>query len=104
MKLLFKIVGIVLFILIFGLALRNMEIISLHSFLGYEAKGPLVLFLFGFFVLGFVFGVMAMTPMILRHRRELSKHKKDMLVIQKENETQQKNRMQPPQPDSVVIR
>ena len=102
MKLIIKIVGAVLFILIFGLALHNMEIVALRSFLGYELKGPLVLFLFGFFVLGFVFGVIAMTPTVFRHRRELSRHKKDVLNMQKESEIHQRNRTQPPQPDSIV--
>lgn len=102
MKLIFKIVGAALFVIIFGLALKNMEVVSLHSFLGYEVKSPLVLFLFGFFVLGFVFGVIAMTPTVFRHRRELSRHKKDIMNMQIESEAQKKKHTQPPQPDSVV--
>ncbi len=102
MKLLLRIIGAALFIVIFGLALHNMEIVSLHFFLGYEVRSPLVLFLFCFFVLGFVFGVIAMMPTVFRQRHELSKLKKDLMTIQKEIETQQRNRIQPPQPDSIV--
>ena len=102
MKLIFKIIWIAVFILVFGLALQNMEIVALHSFLGYEIKGPIVLFLFGFFVLGVVIGVMVMTPTVFRQRSELSRQKKDMLAVQKESEAQDHARMQAPRPDSIV--
>jgi hypothetical protein len=46
--------------------------------------------------------VLAMTPTFFRHRRDLSKHKKTIAGMQKENEAQQKARMQQPQPDIIV--
>ena len=43
MKFLSRIVGIVLFILFFGFALKNTHEVALHFFLGYEIRAPLVL-------------------------------------------------------------
>ena len=54
------------------------------------------------FVSGAVLGVLAMTPMVFRHRREASRHKKNLALLKKEQEDQQQAQNQPPQPDSVV--
>jgi uncharacterized integral membrane protein len=100
MKLLFRIVGILIFIVFFGFALKNTEEASLRFFLGYEIQAPLVLLLLGFFAAGAALGVMAMTPTVLRYRRELARQKKAALVVQKESEAQQLARAQPPNPDA----
>ena len=102
MKLLFKIVAAILFVLFFGFALKNTQEVALHFFLDYEIRGPLVLLLLGFFAAGGALGVLAMTPTVFRHRRELSKHKKIVDPMQQENEAKGLARMQPPQPDSIV--
>jgi hypothetical protein len=62
----------------------------------------LVLLLLGFFLGGAALGVLAMTPTLFRHRRELSKQKKLVAALQKENEAQQLARSQPPQPAPIV--
>jgi len=102
MKLLFRLLGIILFVVFFGFALKNTQEVALHFFLDYEIKGPLVLLLLGFFIAGGMLGVLAMTPTVFRHRRDLSKHKKTIVAMEKENEARQMNRVQPPQPDSIV--
>jgi putative membrane protein len=101
MKILFRIVAVLLFVIFFGFALKNTQEVALHFFLDYEIRGPLVLLLLGFFALGAVFGVLAMMPTLFRHRRDLTKQKKAIVAMQKENEEQRLARVQPPRPDSI---
>jgi putative membrane protein len=102
MRLLFRIVAAILFIIFFGFALKNTQEVALRFFLDYEIRGPLVLLLLGFFAAGATLGVLAMTPTVFRYRRDLSKHKKTSAAMQKESEAQQLARNKPPQPDSVL--
>jgi lipopolysaccharide assembly protein A len=106
MKLIFRIVAgiffLVLFVIFFGFALKNTQEVALRFFLGYEIRGPLILLALGFFASGAVLGVLAMTPTVFRYRRDLSRQKKAILTMQKENEAQQLARIQPPQPDSII--
>jgi uncharacterized integral membrane protein len=102
MKIISRIFWSVVFIVIFGIALKNMQEVVLHLYLGYEIKGPLVLVLFSILGAGFAMGVLAMTPTFFRQRRDLSKQKKTIASIQSETEASRQIRVQPPQPDSVV--
>lgn len=86
MKLIFRIAAIALFIVFFGFALKNTQEATLQFFLDYELRGPLVLLLLGFFVLGFVFGIFGMTSIVIRQKRELAKQRKITDRLQKENE------------------
>jgi len=102
MKIVSRLIAAILFILFFFFALKNTQEITLHFFLGYERTDPLVLVLLVCFVVGVVLGVLAMTPIVFRHRREASRHKKALTALQVEREAQQRAQAQPPQPDSVV--
>jgi len=102
MKLLFRIVAVLLFIIFFGFALKNTEEVVLRFFLNYEIRSPLVLLLLGFFAGGAVLGILGMTPTVFRYRRELAKQKKALLAMQKESESQKIARVQPPSPDGIV--
>lgn len=102
MKVLFRIVAAILFVIFFGFALKNTQEAAMQVFLGYEIRGPLVLLLLGFFTAGAVLGVLAMTPTVLRYRREASKYKKAIVLMQKEGAVQQFSNVQTAQPDSVV--
>jgi putative membrane protein len=101
-KILFRIIAAILFVIFFGFALKNTQEAALQFFLGYEIRGPLVLLLLGFFTAGAALGVLAMIPTVMRYRRDVSKHKKTIVVMQKDSEAQQLARAQPPQPDSIV--
>jgi len=90
----------VYFLLLF--ALKNTQEVTLHFFLGYERTDPLVLILLVTFVGGAILGVLAMTPIVFRHRREASRQKKATNALLKERENEQLAQTQPPQPDSVV--
>lgn len=101
MKILLKIVTGLLFIIFFGFALKNTQEVALRFFWDYEIRGPLVLLLLGFFVLGAVIGVMAMTPTVIRHRRDASRQRIALANFHEQQQAEQLARAQPPQPDSV---
>lgn len=102
MKYVFRIVAAILFVVFFGFALKNTQEVALRFFFDYEVSAPLVLLLLAFFVCGAALGILAMIPTVFRHRRDLSRHRKTIAAMEKENEAQRRARMQPPQPDGVV--
>ncbi len=101
MKIISRIIAVILFMLFFLFALKNSDQVTLHLLMGYEIPGPLILILLAFFVAGFVLGILAMLPMLFRHRRDLSKHKKSLNAKDQEIENLQNEKNRPPQPDSV---
>jgi len=102
MKIITRIVALLIFIMFFGFALKNTQEVALRFFFNYEMHGPLVLVLLGFFASGAVLGVLAMTPTLFRHRREVSRQKKQIAALQKEADALHLARAYPPQPDSVM--
>ena len=82
MKFVSTIVGCILFILFFGFALKNTQEVNLHLFLDYEIRGPLVLMLLAFFIIGAGLGILAVTPTVFRHRRETSQHRDTIQALQ----------------------
>jgi len=102
MKIISRLIALILFVGFFFFALRNTQEVTLHFFLGYERTDPLVLVLLAFFVVGAVLGVLAMTPIMLRHRREAARHKKALALIHKQQQEIAQAQVQPPLPDSVI--
>ena len=102
MKILFRIVAAILFIVFFGFALKNTQESALRFFFDYEVRGPLVLLLLSFFAAGAALGILAMIPTLFRYSRDLAKSKKAIAAMEQENEAKRLVRVQPPQPDSVV--
>ena len=51
------VVRILLFLVLLGFAVRNLDIVHVHAFLGYEWQAPLVLVMLAALVLGVVVGV-----------------------------------------------
>jgi uncharacterized integral membrane protein len=100
MRLLFRIAAAVLFVLFFGFALKNTQEVALRFFLDYELRGPLVLLLLGFFAVGAVLGVLAMTPMVLRYRRELGRQRHALSALQQDSVAQGQARTQGPRADA----
>lgn len=101
MKILFRIIAVLLFIVFFGFALKNTQEAALQLFLNYEIRGPLVLLLLGFFACGAVLGVLAMTPTVFRYRRELNREKRSLAAALQEADAQRAARANPPQPDNI---
>ena len=100
MKFVSTIVGIILFVLFFGFALKNTQEVDLHFFLNYELRGPLVLMLLAFFIAGAALGILAVTPAVFRHRRLSSQHQNTIDALQNVARTSTVQ----PQPDSVNTR
>lgn len=98
MKFVSTLIGLIVFILFFGFALKNTQEVNLHFFLNYELRGPLVLMLLGSFVDGASLGVLALTPTVFRYRRAATKHKSAIDALQA---VAGKGTAQP-QPDSVA--
>jgi putative membrane protein len=100
MKYVFRIVAALLFLVFFGFALKNTQEVVLNFFWGYEWSGPLVLLLLVFFTAGAVLGILAMLPMLLRNRRELSRNRQRVASL----EQAQMPRSTAPSVDSVPTR
>lgn len=101
MKIISRIIALILFVAFFGFALKNDQIVTLQYFFGYAQSAPLVILLLVFFLSGAVLGVLAMVPMVFRHRRDISRHKKTIAEIEKERQAEQRANLQGPQADSI---
>ncbi len=99
MKILFRLIAFVLFAIFFAFALKNTQDTSLRFFLDYTIHAPLVIMLLGFFSAGAVMGILAMTPMLLRHRREINLQKKQLEFLRQESAANGQGIRQPSQPD-----
>ena len=100
MKFVSTIVGLILFILFFGFALKNTQAVDLHFFLNYELRGPLVLMLLAFFIAGAALGILAVTPTVFRQRRERTRVEDQIAALQGSGESGTTTVQ--PQPDSVI--
>jgi putative membrane protein len=101
MKIISRVVAVILFVFFFGFALKNTDSVTLRLFWGYEFTAPLVMMLLIFFVAGIVLGICAMLPTLVRHIRDLSKHKKSLAAKDQEIQKMQIEQNRPPQLDSV---
>ncbi|QJQ07144.1 LapA family protein [Undibacterium piscinae] len=101
MKIISRIMAVILFIVFFGFALKNDQIVTLHYFFGYAQSAPLVILLLAFFLSGAILGILAMVPIVFHHRKDISRHKKTIAEIEQERAAEQRASTQPPQPDSI---
>lgn len=99
MKFISTIVGVILFVLFFGFALKNTQEVDLHFFLNYELRGPLVLMLLVAFVSGAALGILAVTPTVFRQRRERTRQSRTIEELQNNARLGASQ----PQPDGVVV-
>ena len=81
-----------LFIVLLGFAIKNDQPVTLRYFFGYEWQSSLVIVLLIFFATGAIVGVFAMFAEVLKHRREITRLKRDIRLKNKlagMDETQQ---------------
>lgn len=102
MKIIFRIVAVLLFILFFSFALKNTDEVVLHLYWNNQAKSPLILLLLIFFIAGAVLGVLAMTGILLRTRRELVSKKKMLEKLQSDADIAATAKITPPKPDTLI--
>ena len=82
------ILWILVFVLLFGFAIKNTDVVAVHYFLGWEWRPPLSLVLFVFFAAGAVLGVLAGTVALYRQRRELVELRREQRAMQAASQTQ----------------
>jgi lipopolysaccharide assembly protein A len=71
-------VGVSIFLLLLGFAVKNTDLVALRYFLGLEWQAPLVLMLLLFFSAGAALGVAATMGMMVRQRREILALKREL--------------------------
>ena len=69
-------IRVLVFLLLVAFAAKNVEPVTLRFFFDLALQAPLVLALFAFFVLGALFGMLALVGTMLRQRREISQLRK----------------------------
>ncbi|MDD4886790.1 MAG: LapA family protein [Thiomonas sp.] len=69
MRILSWFLRLVVFLLLFGLALNNLEPVTLHLLFGTQWHTPMIVLLLVVFALGAVLGVLALLPSWMRHKR-----------------------------------
>ena len=69
---------LLVFVVLFGFAIKNTHPVSVHYFLGLEWRVPLTLVLFIFFVAGAALGVLAGAAWLYRHRREVVQLRREL--------------------------
>lgn len=102
MKILFRIVAVLLFVVFFGFALKNTGTATLTLFAGYDLQMPLVLLLLAFFAAGAILGALAMTPTVFRYRRDFNREKRAAASVQQQLVALQAARANPPRPDNIA--
>jgi putative membrane protein len=65
-------VRLVVFVLLIAFAAKNADPVMLRFYFDLALQAPLVVLLFGFFVAGALFGILALLGTLLRQRREIS--------------------------------
>jgi uncharacterized integral membrane protein len=71
-------IRLLVFLLLIAFAAKNVEPVTLRFYFDFALQAPLVLLLFGSFVLGALFGIAALLTTVLRQKRELSALKKQL--------------------------
>jgi uncharacterized integral membrane protein len=71
MRILSWFLRLVVFLLLFGLALNNLETVTLHLLFGTEWRTPMIVLLLVVFALGAMLGALALLPSWMRHRKQV---------------------------------
>ena len=69
-------VRLIVFVLLVAFAAKNADNVTLRFYFDLAVQTPLVVVLFGFFLAGAVFGMLALIGTLLRQRREIARLKK----------------------------
>ncbi len=82
MKLIYPILSIVTFILLLGLAIKNVEPVELHYYLGSVWRAPLSLMLLVSFFAGTLAGLVICISPLIRQRRRLVALERELKTLQ----------------------
>jgi lipopolysaccharide assembly protein A len=78
MRVLMLLTSSMVFLLLFGFAIKNADVVALRYFLGFEWRAPLVIIVLIFFVAGVALGIFASLGKIYRQRREITRLKREL--------------------------
>lgn len=81
MRIVLWVFRIVLFLLLFGFAVKNDQPVDLKFFLGTEWQLPLVFVVLVSFAIGAFLGVTSTFASLLRNRREINKLRKELTKV-----------------------
>lgn len=81
MSILMWIFRIVLFLLLFGFAVKNDQLVDLKFFFGSDFQLPLVFVVLVSFAIGALLGVTSTFASLLRNRREIGKLRKELSKV-----------------------
>ncbi len=76
-------VRIIIFVLLLGFAVKNLEPVTLNYFMGYQWQEPLVVILLAFTILGVVVGLLAAMSTLFRQRREIQGLRRELRRLDK---------------------
>lgn len=71
-------VRLIIFLFLLAFAAKNVEPVTLSFYFDRSWQAPLVVVLFGFFVAGALFGLMAMLSVLLGQRREIQRLRREV--------------------------
>jgi putative membrane protein len=69
-------IRLILFVFLVALAAKNVDPVTVHFYFDLAVRAPLVVLLFAAFLIGALFGVLALLGLVFRQRREISILKK----------------------------
>ncbi|HCA26519.1 MAG TPA: DUF1049 domain-containing protein [Betaproteobacteria bacterium] len=75
---LFWLLGILLFLLVLGFAVKNSGYVTVSYYLGYQWRAPLILVVLLFFALGGAVGMAASLGYVFRQKRDIRVLKRDL--------------------------
>jgi uncharacterized integral membrane protein len=75
---------LLLFFFLFGFAVKNDELVSLHFFFGAQWRLPLVFVILVAFAAGTVLGVTATIASLLRQRREIGRLRRQLQRVERD--------------------
>lgn len=78
MRYLSWLLGLALFLLVLGFAVKNSELITVRYYLGYQWQAPLALVMLVFLGAGAVLGVIASLGFVFKQRREILALKREL--------------------------
>ncbi len=98
MRILIWIIRLAIFLVLFGFAVKNDQVVTLKSYLGGEWHLPLVFVILIAFAAGAVVGVTATLSSLLRQRREIAKLRKSLRKAEQAAEKMSESTELVPQP------
>lgn len=87
MKLLITVLMVILCLLLFGFAIKNVEPVELQYYLGFRWKAPLSLMLLTSLLVGVIIGMIICLKPIISQRKQLLSLQRELKTLDKNNQS-----------------